>query len=505
MQRYRLGAPADGTILPHASTQRKGKASSTTSKKLVDAISLYILSWKKRRRHLSYSSIHSAPKKVHKLKLKAFLSVLAIFFIAALAIFALLSRYPCLYLCSSNVYDEPKPLPERPYQERVTFIEEEIQKNRKYVPLESRNPEGYNVFDCPLEPPLNYPQEFPILDVLNHWPIADTDTSKKLRYIHQGLCIFDVSRHGTQKVRQLIQAYQQAEKPFVVKNDPHALKTAERWNTDNYLHNKLQRKVFQGEFSNSLSMMYWKMSRNHVIPNDFQAPTQKRPTTFERWFKRAESMEPNGEKGLRGDEENSYLRIDGCLSPTAKCHATHRTWGALSHPFYYFTHLDDGDFLHDDLPFFSPRYYDQGISKDYLIEPEKSRGIQCRFGAKGLIAEDHFDNERNFITVLSGERRYILGHPNNCRDMSLYPMAHPLERHSQVNWTNPDLSNFPNFEKVHVNEVVLQAGDILYLPTYWFHHIVSLNLNYQCNTRSGHSLDYDQDIFDCGFLYPWPS
>lgn len=83
-------------------------------------------------------------------------------------------------------------------------------------------------------------------------------------------------------------------------------------------------------------------------------------------------------------------------------------------------------------------------------------------------------------------------------------MAHPLERHTQVDWFSPDLIKFPNFEHAHANEVVLQAGDIMYLPTYWFHHIVSLSLNYQCNVRSGHSLDYDQDIYDCGFLYPWP-
>jgi ribosomal protein L16 Arg81 hydroxylase len=120
------------------------------------------------------------------------------------------------------------------------------------------------------------------------------------------------------------------------------------------------------------------------------------------------------------------------------------------------------------------------------------------------VSEDHFDNERNFIAVLGGERRYLLSHPNNCKDSYLYPMKHPLERHTQVDWFSPDLTKFPNFEHVHANEVVLQAGDVMYLPTYWFHHIVSLSLNFQCNVRSGHSLDYDQEIYDCGFLYPWP-
>ena len=81
-----------------------------------------------------------------------------------------------------------------------------------------------------------------------------------------------------------------------------------------------------------------------------------------------------------------------------------------------------------------------------------TRGINCRFGARGLVAENHFDNENNFIAVLGGERRYLLGHPNNCRNMSLYPMHHPLERHSRVNWNEPNLTAYPQFEHVHINE-----------------------------------------------------
>lgn len=361
---------------------------------------------------------------------------------------------------------------------------------------------AYDIFDCPMEPPVHYPIEFPIPDVLDHWPVLDTELLDK-RSIHQGFCVFDFARHGAERVRQQIHNYQNAEKPFVVKNDPEVLKSVERWNSDHFLDFKLQRKVFRGEFSKSLSMMYWTISRFHEVPKDFVPPTKMKPTTFKIWKERAEAVE-NAATAAHRDDENSYLRFDGCVSPTKRCDALHRKWGPFGRGIFALTRLDDGDFLHDELPWFSPRYYEKGISKDYLIEPEKARGIQCRFGAKGLVAEDHFDNERNFIAVLGGERRYILGHPNNCRDMSLYPMAHPLERHSQIDWSAPNLTQFPNFKHVHVNEVVLQAGDLMYLPTYWFHHIVSLNLNYQCNARSGHSLDYDQDIYDCGFLYPWP-
>lgn len=103
------------------------------------------------------------------------------------------------------------------------------------------------------------------------------------------------------------------------------------------------------------------------------------------------------------------------------------------------------------------------------------------------------------IVLLGGQRRYILAHPRECRHLCLYEKQHPSARHSAVDWINPDLEAFPQFAKARVNEVVLQAGDALYLPTHWFHFIVSLDVNYQCNARSGTTLNYAPYITDCGF------
>lgn len=34
-------------------------------------------------------------------------------------------------------------------------------------------------------------------------------------------------------------------------------------------------------------------------------------------------------------------------------------------------------------------------------------------------------------------------------------------------------------------ETVLKAGEVLYIPSHWFHHIIGLQKNAQCNVRSG--------------------
>jgi ribosomal protein L16 Arg81 hydroxylase len=134
-----------------------------------------------------------------------------------------------------------------------------------------------------------------------------------------------------------------------------------------------------------------------------------------------------------------------------------------------------------------------------MVDPHQQRGINCRFGMKGVIAELHYDQSRNFIVVMNGQRRYILAHPKECAHLYLYPLHHPSGRHSAVDWIAPNLTQFPNFHRARVNELVLQAGDALYLPTYWFHFIVSLNLNYQCNARSGMTHEHDAYIQHCGF------
>jgi oxalate decarboxylase/phosphoglucose isomerase-like protein (cupin superfamily) len=129
--------------------------------------------------------------------------------------------------------------------------------------------------------------------------------------------------------------------------------------------------------------------------------------------------------------------------------------------------------------------------------------LQCTMTAS------HYDGSRNAIVMLTGTRRYILAHPDQCSALGLHPMGHPSARHSSLSWDVPSSSSSANNStptsllgpiiKARVNEVVLHAGDVLYLPTHWFHMIVSLETNVQCNTRSGVDMRYSHYIHECGF------
>jgi hypothetical protein len=205
-------------------------------------------------------------------------------------------------------------------------------------------------------------------------------------------------------------------------------------------------------------------------------------------------------------------------------------------------HITPSSMSIDDVIRTTPKEIPESSSSEslYLVQPEKQRGIHCRFGMPGMIAANHYDASRNSIAVLGGSRRYIISRPEQCPNLGLYPIGHESARHSRVDWTTAS-EDYQNFTKNHDNEngeesetqssfsssldntpswidyrkslsllannatsteVVLQAGDVLYLPSYWFHYIISLTTNMQCNTRSGRDDRDDQIMADCGFPSP---
>ena len=74
-------------------------------------------------------------------------------------------------------------------------------------------------------------------------------------------------------------------------------------------------------------------------------------------------------------------------------------------------------------------------------------------------------------------------------------------RHSLLNFgylnllesDDPEVQTMPEEERAWLEvandsmavETVLKAGEVLYIPSHWFHYITSLQKSAQCNTRSG--------------------
>eukprot|EP00536_Pseudo-nitzschia_multiseries_P000767 jgi/Psemu1/179409/e_gw1.9.174.1 len=367
-------------------------------------------------------------------------------------------------------------------------------------------PAPYDIHNCPEHPPKHYPYAWNLLQILDHWnpdkPEIPEDTT-----IYQGICVFDFQRDYQKALN-----YRKREVPFVVSNDPAVQDTAKRWMAPGYMDRLMGTVKHRTEYSESNHFMYWNANaqvrrKQHVAPRrggnlfegnghpdgrgvdrdlaHWQQPTKMMRMTYAEWLTHANVTE-GGEQNQNQKQKQKhvgphdphwYFRLIGCgeQSPEGAC--------------------DKGssEYLFDELTFFQPK------ENLYMVDPGEQKGIHCRFGMSGVIAENHFDQSRNAIAVMGGERRYILSHPNQCSVLSLLPKGHPSARHSAVDWSNPDLEAYPEFAQAESNEVVLQAGDVLYLPTQWFHYIISLNLNFQCNSRSGITPNYFKPIRQCGF------
>lgn len=70
---------------------------------------------------------------------------------------------------------------------------------------------GYDIYNCPVTPPEDYPKAWPVTDIIDNWnPNEVTTIPPKYREVYHSLCIFDY-----QMQYEAALAYRNAEKPFV--------------------------------------------------------------------------------------------------------------------------------------------------------------------------------------------------------------------------------------------------------------------------------------------------
>ena len=74
-----------------------------------------------------------------------------------------------------------------------------------------------------------------------------------------------------------------------------------------------------------------------------------------------------------------------------------------------------------------------------------------------------------------GRKRVFLWPPADHPSLYPYPHIHPSYQQSQVNFDDPDRLLFPDFSHSAPLEMVLEPGDVAYLPPYWWHRIETLD------------------------------
>jgi hypothetical protein len=111
---------------------------------------------------------------------------------------------------------------------------------------------------------------------------------------------------------------------------------------------------------------------------------------------------------------------------------------------------------------------------------EGPRGPFLWLGCKEAVSPSHWDVSNNFIAQLYGRKRMLLAAPDAARGMYCHHEA-SKQSFSRVDVENPDLSRYPAFADVRLHEVLLEPGDVLHLPAFWWHHARCLDVSITVN------------------------
>lgn len=112
-----------------------------------------------------------------------------------------------------------------------------------------------------------------------------------------------------------------------------------------------------------------------------------------------------------------------------------------------------------------------------LLDAQEERLTSLWIGNRSRTAA-HWDLPQNLACVISGRRRFTLFPIEQMKNLYIGPIDNKLAGQpiSLVDFANPDFEKFPRFREVipAAETAELEAGDVLYLPSMWIHHVESL-------------------------------
>jgi hypothetical protein len=143
----------------------------------------------------------------------------------------------------------------------------------------------------------------------------------------------------------------------------------------------------------------------------------------------------------------------------------------------------------------------QPIRELLLLNPKRS-SINAWIGQPHVIAHCHYDGYHNFHAQLYGTKKFTLFRPTEWPGLYPYPFLHPSHAQAQVNASDRvDVETFPLVERVQKYEVVLEPGDVLYLPPLWFHEVEALSVSISVNVWTD---SHQTELMEKVFTHPLP-
>jgi len=101
-------------------------------------------------------------------------------------------------------------------------------------------------------------------------------------------------------------------------------------------------------------------------------------------------------------------------------------------------------------------------------------------GPAGTVTPLHCDYDDNIFAQIWGSKRIFLCPPHH--EEFLYASeANPVLFGSPFNPEAPDFERYPLARQAALVEVIVQPGDMLYVPAGWYHQVSALSFSLSCN------------------------
>ena len=95
-------------------------------------------------------------------------------------------------------------------------------------------------------------------------------------------------------------------------------------------------------------------------------------------------------------------------------------------------------------------------------------------GPAGTISGFHSDTANNMFAQIKGEKMFIIASPKFNKKMYKSKKYMNGGVASEIDINNVDIEKFPKFKDVQFKSVILEPGDILFVPKNWWHYVKSL-------------------------------
>jgi len=117
-----------------------------------------------------------------------------------------------------------------------------------------------------------------------------------------------------------------------------------------------------------------------------------------------------------------------------------------------------------------PLFQDFSCFTEYLNPKTEARQTHLWFGPAGTVTPLHHDTSNILMAQVRGRKRYRLV-PASQRAY----VYNSIGVFSDVDCENPDLILHPQFRRARVLDVVLNPGEVLFMPVGWWHHVRALD------------------------------